>query len=88
MLCIVPYLFGPFSLVTLICQKHFKRHPVRLIKRFGYEKAEPTSADVLTTVRELFWTETVFAQPPFRRVWKKTPAKLRRFLPAHLCHAV
>ena len=71
MLRIAPCLFALFSVVTLIYHEHLKRHRVRLIQRPGYKKAEPTFADALATVRELFWTETVFAQPPFRRVWKK-----------------
>ena len=87
MLRIVPCLFGLFSVVTLIYHEHLKRHPVRLIQRPGYKKAEPTFADAVTTVRELFWSETVFQQPRFRRVWKKVPRQLRRFLLTHLCQA-
>jgi hypothetical protein len=85
---LIPCLFGLFSLVTLIYNEHLKRHPVRLIQRPGYAKSEPTFADALATVRELFWTETVFQQPEFRRVWKKIPRKLRSLLLMHLCQAV
>ena len=85
---VAPCLFGLFSLVALIYHEHGKRHPVRVIQRPGYEKTEPTFADALATVRELFWTETVFQQPPFRRVWKKVPRRLRSFLLMHLCQAV
>jgi len=81
-------LFGSFSLVTLIYHEHQRRHSVRLIERPGYLKREPTFADALATVRELFWTETIFEQPQFRRVWKKVPRRLRRMLLKHLCQAV
>jgi len=82
-----PCPFGLLSVVAMICHEHLKCHPVRLRQRPGYEKSEPTFGDALATVRELFWTETVFQQPPFRRVWKKVPGELRRFLLAHLCQA-
>ncbi|HID21144.1 MAG TPA: hypothetical protein EYP14_01910 [Planctomycetaceae bacterium] len=85
---VAPLLMGLFSVVCLIYHEHLKRHSVKLNDRPGYEKTEPTFSDALTTVRELFWTETFFQQPYFRRVLKNIPPKMWATILAHLAQAV
>ena len=70
---LAPCLFGLFSFVTLIYHGHVERYPVRVMQRLGYEKSEPTFADPLAAVRGLFLAEAAVRQPPFRRVWEKSP---------------
>ena len=53
----------------------------------GYAKDKATFTDAMATVRRLFWEETIFAQPYFRRASEKVPPKLREFLMNHLCQA-
>ena len=75
-----PCLLGLFSLVCLIFNRHVKRCSVELCQRPGYEKAEPTFTDVLSIVRRLFWTETVFQQPHLHKAFKKLPPKFATVL--------
>jgi len=83
-----PCLLGLFSIVSLIFAEHLKRHPVDLCHRPGYQKTEPTFTDAIATVRRLFWTETVFQQPHFRKAFKNLPPKLRTTLLDYLAQAV
>ena len=82
-----PSLMGLFSVVTLIYHEHRKRCTPKTCNRPGYAKDEATFTDAMATVRRLFWEETIFAQPYFRRASKKVPPKLREFLMNHLCQA-
>ncbi len=72
-----PCLLGLHSIVSLIFHEHAKRHTIDLCHRPGYRKVEPSFTDAITTVRRLFWTETVFQQPYFHKAFKKLPPKLR-----------
>jgi hypothetical protein len=83
-----PCLLGLFSIVSLIFAEHIERHTVDLCHRPGYEKTEPTFTDAMATVRRLFWTETVFQQPYFRKAFKKLPPKLRTAVLDYLAQAV
>jgi len=83
-----PCLLGLFSIVSLIFAGHIERHTVDLCHRPGYEKTEPTFTDAMATVRRLFWTETVFQQPYFRKAFKKLPPKLRTAVLDYLAQAV
>lgn len=79
---------GLYRVVALISHEHLKHHKLQLTDRPGYEKTEPTFSDALTTVRELFWTETFFQQPYFSRVFPNIPPKMRATLLAHLAQAI
>ena len=82
-----PCLMGLFSVICLIYHEHLKRHKVRTWTRPCYTKSEPTFSDAIATVRRLFWQETVFAQPYFRKVCKNLPPKLQQFILDHFCQA-
>jgi hypothetical protein len=83
-----PCLLGLFSIVSLIFTQHARRRGVDLCHRPGYEKTEPTFTDAITTVRRLFWTETVFQQPYFHKTFKNLPPKLRATILDYLAQAV
>jgi len=83
-----PCLLGLFSIVSLIFAEHIDRHTVDLCHRPGYQKTEPTFTDAMATVRRLFWTQTVFQQPYFRKAFKKLPPKLRTTVLDYLTQAV
>lgn len=82
-----PCLMGLFSVVTLIYHEHLKRHAVQLCNRPCYTKSEPTFTDAMATVRRLFWEETIFAQPYFRKACEKMLPKMSEYILNHLCQA-
>jgi hypothetical protein len=82
-----PCLMGLFSVVTLIYYEHLKRHAVRTCDRPCYTKSEPTFTDAMVAVRRLFWEETIFAQPYFRKACQKLLPKMVEFIFDHLCQA-
>jgi hypothetical protein len=83
-----PCLLGLFTIVSLIFAKHSQRSTVHLCHRPGYEKTEPTFSDAISTVRRLFWSETVFQQPYFNKTFNKLPPKLRNTILDYLSQAV
>jgi hypothetical protein len=82
-----PCLLGLFTIVSLIFAQHAERHTIQLCHRPGYQKAEPTFADAISTVRQLFWTATIFQQPYFHKTFEKLPPKLRATILAYLTQA-
>ena len=82
-----PCLLGLYSLISLIYHEHLKRHNVVTCDRPCYTKSEATFSDAIAIVRRLFWEETIFAQPYFRRVCKNLPPKLNEFVLDHLCQS-
>jgi IS4 transposase len=82
-----PCLMGLFSVVTLIYYEHLKRHAVCTCDRPCYTKSEPTFTDAMVAVRRLFWEETIFAQPYFRKACQKLLPKMAEFIFDHLCQA-
>lgn len=83
-----PCLLGLFSVICLIYHEYLKRHKATTCDRPCYTKSEPTFTDAIATVRRLFWRETVFAQPYFRKACKNLPPKLQEFMLDHFCQAV
>jgi hypothetical protein len=83
-----PCLLGLFSFVSLIYHEHLKRHQPRLGHRPGYHKTQPTFSDAIAAVRQLFWEQTLFAQPHFRQAIQKVPPRFKQFLLDVLCQAV
>lgn len=75
-----PCLLGLFSVVCVIFAEHVKTHGVRFRNTPWYHKGHVTFSDALATVRRLFWEQTVFAQPAWRTLYRKTPPELRSFL--------
>jgi len=78
-----PCLLGLFSVVSLIYARHVKRRGVALPQTPWYVKSEPTFADAMATVRQLFWSETILVQSPAHRAMTKLPPGLRRILLEH-----
>lgn len=68
-----PCLLGLFSVVSLIYHESLKNRAPRLCRRDGYEKTEPTFADAIACVRQLFWTKIIFQQPQWKAAFKKLP---------------
>jgi DDE superfamily endonuclease len=83
-----PCLLGLFSVISLIYNEHLKRHEATTCERPCYTKTEPTFADAIVTVRQLFWQESIFTQPYFRKACKNLPPKLEKFILDHFCQAV
>jgi len=83
-----PCLMGLYSVIALIYHEHLKRHKVTTCDRPCYTKDEPTFTEAIVTARRLFWEETIFAQPYFRRVCKNLPPKLKDFILDHFSQAV
>ena len=75
-----PCRLGLFSLIGLIFAEYRKDHSPRLPRTDWYVKAAPTFSDAMTTVRRLFWQETIFGQPVHHDAFQKIPARLRNFL--------
>lgn len=75
-----PCLLGLFSVVSLIFAEHAREHPIRLRVTAWYTKTEATFCDAITTVRRLFWSETVFETPSHHEAFSKMPPKLKNLL--------
>jgi hypothetical protein len=82
-----PCLLGLFTVVCLIYAQHLKRHRIYIRRRPWYLKAEPTFSDAMATVRRLFWQETLFQQPFYRKVLHKLSPKIRNWMLDQLCRA-
>jgi len=82
-----PCLLGLFSLICLIFAQHARRHRIRLRTTSWYAKTEPTFSDAITTVRRLFWTQSVFQQPCYQDAFEKLPRRLRNLLLDRLTQA-
>lgn len=75
-----PCQFGLFTIISLIYHAHQQKHGPALRTRAGYCKLQPTFSDAMTTVRRLFWRETVFAHPRFAKTARKIPRRFRERL--------
>lgn len=82
-----PCLLGLFTVICLIFAKHAQHHRIRIPQTPWYHKEEPTFADAITTVRRLFWKQTLFQQPSHRRMFEKLSPKIRNWMLDHLCQA-
>ena len=82
-----PCLLGLFSVICLIFAAHARRHRIRLRVTAWYAKTEPTFSDAITTVRRLFWTETIFERSSHKDAFQKIPGRLRNLLLDHLSRA-
>jgi hypothetical protein len=82
-----PCLLGLFSVVCLIFAQHARRHRIRLRTTTWYAKSEPTFSDAITTVRRLFWAQSVFQQPWHHDAFEKLPRRLRDLLLDRLSQA-
>jgi hypothetical protein len=85
----VPFLLGLFSIVSVLYHKHAcaKGRTPKPPTYPWYAKAEITFSDALTTVRRLFWAETVFSEALPHGDLNKLPPKLREMLFDHLATA-
>ncbi len=82
-----PCLLGLFSVVCLIYAEHARRHKTTVHQTPWYMKVEPTFTDAISTVRRLFWQETIFAQPMLHKAFQKLTPKFRRTMLDYLCQA-
>jgi len=82
-----PCLLGLFSVICLIFAEHAQRHPIHIRQRPGYVKTDPTFSDGIATVRRLFWQQTLFQQPWYRKGFQKLPPKFRNWMLDQLSQA-
>ena len=82
-----PCLLGLFSIISLLFAEHSRRHKIKVHNSQWYNKTEPTFSDAITTVRQLFWQETIFAKASYHKGFKKLPPKLRNMLLDYLSQA-
>lgn len=75
-----PCLLGLFSIICLIYAQHARGHRVRPQASPWYAKGDVTFSDAVTTVRRLFWQETVFETSLNHETFSKLPPPMRRFL--------
>jgi hypothetical protein len=76
-----------FSVVSLIYNEHLRRHPLRLGHRPDYQKAEAGFSDAIAAVRQLFWEQTLLAQPRLRKAVQQITPAFKQFLLDALCEA-
>jgi len=81
-----PCLFGLFSLVCLIYERHTRGRRIKLPASPWYAKTHATFTDAITTVRRLCWTE-FFRQPRWNGGANKLPRRLRLTLLDQLSRA-
>jgi hypothetical protein len=82
-----PCLLGLFSVVSLIYGEYTRRHRIHIRQTPWYVKTEPTFSDALATVRRLFWQQTLFQQPCYRKSFQELPSKFRNWMLDQLSHA-
>lgn len=83
-----PCLLGLFSVVALIFAEHQQHHgSAVLASRPWYVKTQPTFADALFTVRQLFWQHTIICNPTASSKVHKKTASLTNSLLSQLCQA-
>lgn len=82
-----PCLLGLFSVICLIFAAHAGRHRIRLRATAWCTKTEPTFSDAITTVRRLFWSETIFERSSHSNAFQKIPGRLRNLLLDYLSRA-
>lgn len=82
-----PCLLGLYSVVCLIFAEHARRHRVSPAATAWYAKKALTFSDAIATVRRLFWTQTVFAEPSDHDAFTKLPRHLRILLLDQLARA-
>jgi len=82
-----PCLLGLFSLVCLIHHHHTRGGGARALSTAWYEKAEPTFADAVASVRRLLWSQTVLKQADRHKAFQKLPPHLRDVLLDQLTRA-
>jgi len=82
-----PCLLGLFSVVAVIFAEHVKHHPTHPRITPWYAKREPTFSDAITTVRRLFWSNTIFEMSSYHHAFSKIPPRLRNLLLEYLSQA-
>jgi hypothetical protein len=82
-----PCLLGLLSLVCLIHHRHTRGEGAVPQPTEWYEKAEPTFADAVASVRRLLWSQTVLRQADRHGTFEKLPPMLRDTLLDQLCRA-
>jgi hypothetical protein len=82
-----PCLLGCWSLVCVIYHRHTHGEGSRPPSTAWYEKAEPTFADAVASVRRLLWSRTVLKQADRHKAFQKLPSDLRAMLLDQLTRA-
>jgi hypothetical protein len=82
-----PCLLGLFSLVCLIHHRHTRGEGTEPLSTGWYEKAEPTFADAVASVRRLLWSQTILKQADRHNAFQKLPPDLRDTLLDQLSRA-
>ena len=82
-----PCLLGLFSLVCLIHHRNTGGGGADPLSTAWYEKAEPTFADAVASVRRLLWSQTVLEHADRHGAFKKLPPDLRETLLDQLSRA-
>jgi hypothetical protein len=83
-----PCLLGLFSLVCLIHHRHTRGRGDEPLSTPWHNKAEPTFADAVASVRRLLWSQTVLRQADRHGAFQKLPQDLRETLLDQLTRAV
>jgi hypothetical protein len=65
-----PCLFGLFSLLCLIYHRLTRGEGAHPLSAVRYEKADPTFADAVASVRRLLWSQTVLTQADRHKTFK------------------
>lgn len=82
-----PCLLGLFSFVCLIHHRHTRGEGADPLSTPWYQKAEPTFADAVASVRRLLWSQTVLKQADRHGAFQKLPPDLRETLLDQLSRA-
>lgn len=82
-----PWLWGLFSVVSLIDHNHLQSHEVQVLSWPWYAKSDPTFSTALCCVRRPIWDEGVFSQPRFAGAVRKLPHKFKVYLLNRLTQA-
>ncbi|MCS7304291.1 MAG: transposase [Thermoguttaceae bacterium] len=81
-----PCLLGLFTLVCVIYQEYWERHPTQPPSpRPGYPKHTLSFSDVLAAVRKLFWEQSILAHPYWQPLAEKIPPEYKSLLLDQLC---
>jgi len=75
-----PCLLGLFRVICLIFAEHARGRPVRPQASRWYAKGDVTFSDAVTTVRRLFWQETVLETSLDHETFSKLAPPMSRFL--------
>jgi hypothetical protein len=75
-----PCLLGCFSVTSLLFYRQTRGRKVTATSWPWYHKSEVTFADAISSVRQMFWAETVFSEAYEHDAFKKVPLQLRQTL--------